>query len=514
MLGLTMNNPSPDLRNRSRRIAFAAALTFAGAIAATAVSGARSASDHPAVNVQIDEHPVNRGGLEQASYSAVAKRIAPSVVKITVLTHERGEQIDPQQLQEMDPLLRQFFGQGQMPKVRQPDREGLGSGVIISPDGYIATNNHVVDGADHVTVTLGDGRELKARVVGRDPQTDLAVVKVDAADLPAVIFASSAQVEVGDRVLAIGNPFGIGETVTSGIVSAKERNAGIGLAYEDFIQTDAAINPGNSGGALIDVDGRLIGINTAILTHSGGFQWVGLAIPSDLVRNVVDSLVRSGKVVRGYLGLSIQNLTPSLAENFGVKARAGALVTDVKPGTPAARAGLRSGDVITKVGGADVTDASRLSLAVSETPPDTKVDLQFVRDGRTESVTATTVAMPNRRADGRIEEAAPVASDDGDKGVLNGVSVADIDSAARQQFAIPGRVRGAVITEVSSDSASARAGLEPGDVILEINHHAVASADEAVKLSEDATSKKTLLKVWTHGGMIYTVIDESASAAS
>ena len=235
----------------------------------------------------------------------------------------------------MDPNLRQFFG-NRLPMAPEAPESGLGSGVIISADGYIVTNNHVVDGAKQVTVTLSDGRELTARVVGRDPQTDVAVIKVSAKDLPAITFASSHKVEVGDRVLAIGNPFGIGETVTTGIVSATSRRAGLGLAYEDFIQTDAAINPGNSGGALVDVEGRLVGINTAILSHSGGFQGVGLAVPADLVGSVVDNLVAHGKVVRSYIGVGIQDPDPrprGFLRDQGYE-RGGPLFPTSRPGRP------------------------------------------------------------------------------------------------------------------------------------------------------------------------------------
>jgi serine protease Do len=285
-----------------------------------------------------------------------------------------------------------------MPQMREQPQSGLGSGVIISADGYIVTNNHVVDGADSVTVTFGDGRVLKARVVGRDPQTDIAVVKVDAKDLPAIKFAESAKAEVGDRVLAIGNPFGIGETVTTGIVSAKGRRPNLGLAYEDFIQTDAAINPGNSGGALVDIDGRLIGLNTAILSRSGGFQGVGLAVPSDLVRNVVDNLVQNGKVVRGFIGVRIQDVTPDLAESFGLKDHAGALVAEVTPGSPAAKAGLKDGDVITEVEGKAIADSGQLRMAVSQTAPGTKLALGVLRDGKTENLPSPPRRRPTNGA--------------------------------------------------------------------------------------------------------------------
>ncbi|MFM7751627.1 MAG: trypsin-like peptidase domain-containing protein, partial [Opitutaceae bacterium] len=357
--------------NRRPAILVACVVALAGAFAA----GAQSAKPDPkpAVDLRRDPSDVNRGPLESGSFSSVVKRVAPSVVKITTSTKaKRVAGANPTLPPGFDhPMFRQFFGPG--PRIETPPQSGLGSGVIISADGYIVTNNHVIQGADEVLVSFDDGRELKAKVVGRDPQTDIAVVKVEAEDLPAVIFADSSRLEVGDRVLAIGNPFGIGETVTTGIVSAKGRRAGLGLDYEDFVQTDAAINPGNSGGALVDVDGRLIGINTAILSRSGGFQGVGLAVPSNLVGQVVDGLVRDGKVVRGFLGVGAQDVTPTLAESLGLKDRRGALVADVQPGSPAAKAGLRNGDVITQVNGETVEDANRLTFKVGAIPPGAKV---------------------------------------------------------------------------------------------------------------------------------------------
>jgi serine protease Do len=372
------------------------------------------------------------------------------------------------------------------------------------------TNNHVVEGADSVHVTLDNGRNYKARVIGRDPQTDVAVIKIEAADLPAITFADSSNVEVGDRVLAIGNPFGIGETVTTGIVSATGRRAGLGLAYENFIQTDAAINPGNSGGALVDIEGRLIGMNTAILSRSGGFQGVGLAVPSGMVRRVVDSLVENGKVIRSYIGAGVQDVTPDLADSFGLKDNTGALVTDVQPGTPAAKAGLKNGDVVLKLDGKPVRNASALSFAVSELKPGTKVTLDLLRDSKNQTLEVTTALKPNHNRNGDDQS----LSDGGnDEGVLNGVAVSDIDPATRQQLNIPSRIKGALITDVAQDSASARAGLKPGDVILEINHEPVRSADDAVKLSEDAKSKKTLVRLWSNGGTIYAVVDETDSGS-
>ena len=498
-----MNTFLTDFFNRRRTFWVASALALAGVFAAGAQSHSSS------VAIKHDSQPVNRRQLERASFSDVVKRVAPSVVKITTQTKARKVALGDNEMPGMDnPMLREFFD-GRMPEMKRQPQAGLGSGVIISADGYIATNNHVVDGADTVTVSLNDGRELIAKVVGRDPQTDLAVIKVDATDLPAAIFADTARIEVGDRVLAIGNPFGIGETVTSGIISAKGRRVGI-LAdvegYEDFIQTDAAINPGNSGGALVDVDGRLIGINTAILSRSGGFQGVGLAVPANLVSQVTESLVKSGKVVRGYLGLGIQNITPSLADSFKLKDNKGALVGEVVSNGPAAKAGIKEGDVITAVNGQPVTNANGLTMAISTTAPGIKVDLELLRDGKKEHISAKTGERPNSRK-ARTPEAFSKNNDD--EGVLNGVAVNDIDRETRAQMNLPARLKGAVITEVEPESAAARAGLRAGDVILEINKQPVTSAQEAVELSAKAESKKTLLRLWSRGSTVFVVVDET-----
>jgi serine protease Do len=504
---MPMNNNSHPIRLRRTALIGAVLLATGGLFAAID-------SEPPAkraIALKRDDSTVNRGTIESASFAGVVKRVAPSIVKVTVQIKPHRAEFNSGDGSPFPgwngPDLRQFFG-NRLPSAPEIPEAGLGSGVIISSDGYIVTNNHVVDGAKEVTVTLSDGRELPARVVGRDPQTDVAVIKVAAKDLPAITFAPSQNVQVGDRVLAIGNPFGIGETVTTGIVSATSRRAGLGLKYEDFIQTDAAINPGNSGGALVDVEGRLVGINTAILSRSGGFQGVGLAVPSDLVGNVAQTLVASGKVVRGFIGIGIQDLTPGLADSFGLKAREGALVSDVQPDSPGARAGIKSGDVITAIDGKPVTSASHLSLAVGETPPGTRLTLDVLRNGGTEKVAVTTETRPSGDRSGGDELASS-----GDEGVLNGVGVGDIDANARRELDLPDRLSGAVITSVDPLSASARAGLREGDVILEINRHPVTSAKSAVDLSASAASKKTLVKLWSHGSTVYVVVDESGSAS-
>jgi len=490
-----------------RRAVFAAGALalggiFAGVLAAQTNSNAE-------VAIQRDPQPVHRGQLEHASFSEVVKRVSPSVVKITTQTKARQVRRGGNEVPGMDPMLREFFGGRVPPMPEARPQSGLGSGVVISADGYIATNNHVVDGADTVTVSFNDGREFTAKVIGRDPQTDLAVIKVDARNLPAVTFADTSKIEVGDRVLAIGNPFGIGETVTSGIISAKGRQVGI-LAdvegYEDFIQTDAAINPGNSGGALVDVEGRLIGINTAILSRTGGFQGVGLAVPANLVGQVTESLVKTGRVARGYLGIGIQNLTASLADSFKLKDNRGALVADVVKQGPADKAGLKEGDVVTSLDGLPVADANSLRMAVSSLAPGTKIELDVIRDGRKERLTAQTGERPKA---GRMNRDEAVSSYSKDEGVLEGVAVNDIDANARMQLNLPARLQGAIITSVEPNSAAARAGLKVGDVILEINRQPVRSAEEAVALSASAESRKTLLRLWSRGGTIFVVVDET-----
>ena len=509
-----MNTSHQKLITLPRAVFAAGALALVGVFAG--LHAAPSTSKAP-VAVKRDSEPVNRGQLESASFSGVVKRVAPSVVKITTQTKARRVAANVQDFPGLDnPAFRQFFG-GRMPQIEQAPQSGLGSGVIISADGYIATNNHVVQGADQLTVTLVDGREFTAKVIGRDPQTDIAVIKVDAKDLPAITFADSGKIEVGDRVLAIGNPFGIGETVTTGIVSAMGRRPGLGLAYEDFIQTDAAINPGNSGGALVDVQGRLIGINTAILSRTGGFQGVGLAVPANLVGHVADNLVQNGKVVRGYLGVGAQDITPSLAESLELKSRAGALVSDVQPDSPAAKAGLKSGDVITAVNGQKVEDANKLTFTISAAAPGTKLELDILRDGKTEHVKVTAAERPKNLAKnggGRGRDQSQGDEDlaaTTDEGVLNGVAVGDLDRDTRRSMNLPARLQGAVITDVAADSAAARSGLRAGDVILEINKQSVTNAQEAVELSAKAEGKKTLLKLWSRGSTVFVVVDESST---
>ncbi|PYJ03446.1 MAG: peptidase S1, partial [Verrucomicrobia bacterium] len=370
-------------------------------------------------------------------------------------------------------------------------------------DGYVLTNNHVVDEADEVKVVLQDGREFNGKVVGKDSKTDIAVLKIDAKDLPSIEMADSDQIEVGDIVLAIGNPFGIGQTVTMGMVSATGR-ATLGLDYEDFIQTDAAINPGNSGGALVDTEGRLIGINTAILSRSGGNQGIGFAIPTNLAREVMESLVKEGKVTRGYLGVMIQDLTPALAKEFGLKDHQGALVGDVLPKSPAEKAGLKTGDVVVEFNSKPVRDSRQLKLQVARIKPGQRVPLKVLRSGSSKTLEVAVSELPGTEKLARAE-----SKSGGDTEALKGVAVADLDAKTRRQLDLPSNVQGALVTDVEEDSVAREAGLKPGDVILEINRQPVKNAEDAVRLTENPKDKTTLLRVWSNGGSHYVVVDES-----
>ena len=495
-----------QFNTRAGSVLLALGIFLAGSAVAFDMNS-KAKADHPTVNIPMDESAVARDSLPHGSYAPIVKKVAPAVVKI-VTTIRVNEQ--PQQFPGFnDPFWRHFFGDqfGQNFQQSPEIERGIGSGVIVTKDGYILTNNHVVDGAKEVKVTLQDGRDFTAKVVGRDPKADIAVVKIDANNLPTVPLADSDKVAVGDVVLAIGNPFGVGQTVTSGIVSAKDRgNMGI-EDYEDFIQTDAAINPGNSGGALVDIDGRLIGVNTAILSRSGGSQGVGFAIPSDLARTVMESLIKTGHVTRGYLGVMIQNVTPELADEFQLKNDKGALISEVVPNGPAAKSGLKDGDVVVSFDGHTVPDSRRMQLQVAETKPGSTVPVEIIRNGEKKTLDVTVKQLP-----GTEQLANADSSNNSDTGTLNGVEVANLDPDARQQFHVPNNVKGAVVTQVDPASAAAEAGLKSGDVIQEINRKPVKDADDAVKLTENPSSKRTLVRVWENGGSHYIVVDETHNA--
>jgi Do/DeqQ family serine protease len=333
-----------------------------------------------------DDAPLPRDNPPTVSYASVVRKVSPSVVNIYT---SKTLRFDPA-LQE---YLRQMYGADRVPNERR--LQSLGSGIIVSSDGYILTNNHVVEGADEVKVSLSNEKTVyDAKILGTDPQTDVAVVKVTAENLPAITFADSDKIEVGDVTIAIGDPFGVGQTVTMGIVSAKDRG-GMGItSYEEFIQTDASINPGNSGGALVDANGRLVGMNTAILSRTGGNQGIGFAVPINLARYVMERIVVDGKVTRGYLGVKIKPLTSEIAKKFNLPQQNGALIAEVTPGSPGERAGLKPGDIVTEFDGKPVADSRHLQLMVARKPPGSQVSIRIVRDGKDQTLTVQLGELP------------------------------------------------------------------------------------------------------------------------
>jgi len=436
-------------------------------------------------------------GSSSMGFAAVFKPALPAVVSIA---SSRIVKV-PQMPFFNDPFFQQFFG-GQFPRGPQQERErGLGSGVIVSPDGYILTNNHVIDKATDIKVMLADKREFPGKVVGADPKTDVAVVKIAATGLPTITLGDSSKLEVGDYAFAIGNPFGVGETATMGIISATGRN-GLDIEdYEDFIQTDAAINPGNSGGALLNARGELIGINTAILSGgSGGNQGIGFAIPINMAKHVMDEILKNGKVVRGYIGVGIQEVTPDLAKAFNVPPEKGALVGNVAPDSPGAKAGLQRGDVITELDGQAITGPNDLRLKVGSMTPGTTVHLKINRNGQSRDVSLTLGEAPAGNgagnAPGGLAENSP----------MRGVEVSELTGDIRQQLGLGSDVKGVVVTDVPGDSPAADAGLQRGDVIEQVNRQPVNSVADYQRLIRQAGSQTLVLLVNRGGTTTFIVV--------
>jgi serine protease Do len=457
----------------------------------------------PAFEAPRAERSEGHAVTPREGFADVVDRVAPTVVNIssTRVIHP-GAQEAPF---FSDPLLRDFFG-GRGPRLpRELKQQALGSGVIVSSDGHVLTNAHVVQGASEVRVALHDKRELVARIIGVDPKTDIALLQIPAADLPFARWGDSSKVRVGEPVLAFGDPLGLGETVTSGIISAKGRgNVGI-VDYEDFIQTDAAINPGNSGGPLVSADGELIGINTAIATSGGGRgnQGLGFAVPSNLARDVIKQLVEHGRVIRGWLGVAVQDVSPAMAAALGLKGVGGALIGDVDAGSPAAKAGLQRGDVIVELDGKPIGDSRALRLLTSEAAPGTRVQLTLMRRDQRTGVSVVLGEMP------AAEEKPGPGEKPGAGGTL-GAQVAPLTADVMKQLDLPENTAGVVVLGLQPGGRAAEAGLRPGDVIQEIDRAPVKSPKDVDQAFGKNDKRAHVLLVLREGRTHYVAIPEEA----
>jgi Do/DeqQ family serine protease len=431
--------------------------------------------------------------VEHNSYADVVGRVAPAVVTI------RAERIvrAPQQHPFFDdPSLRDFFG-GRAPQMQQQPREmrqrALGSGVVISPDGYIVTNHHVVDGAEQITVEFTDRRSFPAKLVGTDQPSDLAVLKIDAKDLPVLSLGDSDKVRTGDIVLAVGNPLGVGQTVTAGIISAKGRRTGLSDgSFEDFLQTDAPINQGNSGGALVNTAGELVGINSQILSPSGGNIGIGFAIPSNMTRTVTEQLINKGKVRRGQLGVFVQAVTEDIAQSLGLKEAKGVIVGSVQKGSAAEKAGVKQGDVITAFNGNAVGDANELRNLVAATQPGTDATLTVLREGREQQIKVTLGELTANASAGREDASGDGAQSEGGK---LGVEVTPLTPEIASQLRLPADKQGLVVTSVDPSGPAADAGVQQGDLIEQANRQPVKSIEDLRAAIQNAGERPLLLLV-------------------
>jgi len=465
-----------------------------------------------AAAMPLDDNSVSALTALDHAMEAVASKVTPAVVNVAVTARGNNEEEadggEGGQLQQLPPGLRQFFGplmpQGQQPD-QQPLEHGIGSGIIISPDGYIVTNNHVVNGATQIKVTLNDRRVFNAKVIGTDKLTDLAVIKINATNLPTIAWGDSTKLEPGQTVLAFGSPFGYFQfSVTRGIISAVNRPN----PYSDdarkpggYIQTDAAINPGNSGGPLVDARGELVGINTFIISNSGSFAGAGFAIPAQMVRTTAEQLMKNGKIEHGYLGININDVTPANAQFFNLKDASGAIVAQVSPDSPASRGGLKQGDVVTEVNGQKVTNGGALQVAISEMNPGAALKLGVIRDGQPVSLNLT---VGQYHAKG--EEASNDSPTGQQKGKI-GLAVADLNDQARQQLNVPESIKGVVVQQVRPGSPADDAGIQPGDVVVEVNRKPAASASQFMSaVRATAAGKDLLLLVWSRGNASYRTV--------
>jgi len=479
---------------------------FAKPTAASAAAGAPAAAP-------LDTDSVGALLALDKAMETLAARVTPAVVNVTVASHTKEANgrmpDDMQQFFGQGGPFGQFFGPRMQP--RQPQIEhGMGSGVVISPDGYIVTNNHVIDGAVDIRVTTSNRRVLKAKLVGADPLTDLAVLKVNASDLASAPWGDSKEVRPGQTVLAFGNPYGFRFTVTRGIVSAINRanpDPSDRTKPGEFIQTDAAINPGNSGGPLVDARGEVVGINTFLISSSGSFSGMGFAIPSQIVRPTVEALMRDGKVSHGHIGIGIADVTPENAKFFDESTATGGVVTQVEPDSPGAKDGLQIGDVITEIDGQKVSDAGELQVLVGQKQPGSKIMLKVLRDGKSMTIPVTLEELGKRTAEGSDEPGK------GEGKMHWGIGLSDLTPELREQIQAPREIHGAVIEEVKPGSPADNAGLKQGDIILEVNRHKVQSASDVQQaLANVAKGQDALLLVFSNGGNTFRVLHSPEGA--
>jgi serine protease Do len=440
------------------------------------------------------------------NFVEIAKSVKPAVVNIAASRSGKSGE-GPHGSPLDDPFFRKFFGDEFFKRdapQREPRERGQGSGVIVEANGLIITNNHVVSKADEIRVFLSDKREFKGKLIGTDTKTDIAVVKIEATGLPTVPWADSDQLEVGEYVLAVGSPFGLTQTVTMGIVSAVGR-ASMGIAeYEDFIQTDAAINPGNSGGALVNVRGELVGINTAIFSQSGGNMGIGFAVPSNLSRTVMDQLVRTGKVVRGWLGVAIQDLSAELAAQFGISDTKGVLVSDVMEDSPAKKAGFERADVIVEYDGKSMDSPTHLRNAVAQTPIGKKVSVKLIRDKKPKTIEVTIVEQPKSLGQPGTEETRESAAP---TGILSDIDVRELNEELASRYGLKASDRGVVVIRVKSGSTAEEMGVREGDLILEVNRKPVSTLKSYEQAASGlAKDQAVLLLLKRKGQAIYLTL--------